>query len=173
MGNSFFFIEAASSGADWSFTLSDLLNILGIAANVILAIIIINYLQKKIDNKRVMKDHFIQEVKELKLEYITLINNVYSGKYVSAVETLPELKLLSIKINNLNDYLTEIYSIKDEPFMPYQIELNKIITENYIELPGITKIGKEAQVRRELLVFEQKYIGKFTDVIILINNHSK
>lgn len=30
-----------------------------------------------------------------------------------------------------------------------------------------------AQVKRELLVLEQKYIGKFTDVIILINNHSK
>ena len=52
------------------FAISDLINFIGILVNAYLAYWIVKKLQDKVNNKRVLKDHFINETKELNEVYI-------------------------------------------------------------------------------------------------------
>ena len=58
---------------------SDWVNIFGFAVNAGLAIWIIKTIQYNQNNRRVLKDHFINEMKDIRTEYKNCLNNLYSN----------------------------------------------------------------------------------------------
>ena len=67
---------------NYSLDFSDYIEITGIIVNFFLAIWIVKTIQNKLTNKRVLKDHFISEIKELRVEYNAYIKDCYDGKLI-------------------------------------------------------------------------------------------
>lgn len=74
---------------------SDIIAIIGVIINAFLAIWIVKTLQNNLANKRYLKDHLIQEVKDLRSEYKKFLNELYQGK-LRPKQILPWFKLMNI-----------------------------------------------------------------------------
>ena len=62
---------------------ADWIALFGVLVNAGLAYWIVRTIQNNLTNKRVLKDHFINEIKEIRNDYKTCLNNLYSNKLKS------------------------------------------------------------------------------------------
>lgn len=108
---------------------SDWISIIGLIVNSFLAIWIVRSVQNSINNKRILKDHFINEVKSISEEYRIFINDLQLGK-IYPKSVLPWFKMMNIKITDLLNVFAERYKIDKNYLAPYRDELNELITES-------------------------------------------
>ena len=113
----------------YSMTGTDWITLIGILVNAGLAFWIVRTIQNRLTNKRVLKDHFINEVKEIRNDYKTCLNNLYSNS-THPHRIIPWFKLMNIKVEDLMTIIQSIYSIEKNSLKPYQIELQELITNN-------------------------------------------
>ena len=150
---------------------SDWISIASIIVNAILAIWIIKTVQDKVNNKRILKDHLINEIKEVRDEYRFFLNQLFSNK-IKPSHIAPWFKLMNIKINDLLDLISQKGSIDKNILNPYQIELRDTITEldeyisNYISDEKIL-LSPISQIK--VIRFQQKYNHLFNKAIVKIN----
>lgn len=152
-------------------SISDWISIAAIIINAVLAWLIVRTIQNKLTNKRVLKDHFICEVKELRLEYKAFLSNLYENKAIPST-VIPWFKLMNIKVNDLMELLQQTYKIDKEILLPYQNDLRELITENedFINCFKLDKVNFSDKSRQKIIQFQQKHNHLFNEVIILINN---
>ena len=152
--------------------ISDYIAILGILVNAFLALWIVRTIQNNLTNKRVLKDHFICEVKEIRVEYKTFMSNLYANKVIPST-IIPWFKLMNIKVSDLMKILNKTYNIKIDTLSPYQNDLRELITENkdFIKSFNSDKICFSDDSQRKIIQFQQKNNHLFNEVIISINNH--
>ena len=62
-----------------TFKIGDQITILGLIVNSLLAYWIVSAVQSKLANKRVIKDYYICELKEIRSEYKTFLNQLFKG----------------------------------------------------------------------------------------------
>jgi hypothetical protein len=152
-------------------SVSDIISIIGLFINSILAIWVVKTLQNNLANKRYLKDHLIEEIKELRIEYRIFLNDLNTGK-LKPKQITPWFKLMNIKVQDTMELLTNKYKIDNSILNPYQIELRNIVTEqkefneNYKDNKLISL--KESS-RRELIKFQQENNSKFNSLILEIN----
>lgn len=155
-----------------NYTPSDYLNLLGIIVNAFLAIWIVRTIQNRLTNKRILKDHFISEIKDIRNEYKNCLSNLYGNKTKSKL-VIPWFKLMNIKVNDLMAILHTKYRINSNYLLPYQQNLQELITNNSdfidqfrsddpIQFSEISKI--------QFLRFQQENNKLFNDLIIMIND---
>lgn len=151
---------------------SDIISIIGIVINSVLAIWLITSLQKNLANKRYLKDHIIEEIKDLRNEYKKFLNDLYIGK-LKPKQILPWFKLMNIKVKDTMDIINSKYHIDKDLLKNYQVELRNIITEkdefneNFKENKAV-KLSESSL--RDLIIFQQKNNSKFNDLIINVND---
>jgi len=154
------------------FEVSDWIDIASIVVNFFLAIWIVTVFQDKLNNKRVLKDHLINEVKDIRDDYRTFLNILYSNKSEPS-QIAPWFKLMNIKINDILDLISKNHSIDRKILYPYQVELRDIITEfdeyidNYISNTNITLLPTS---QLSIIQFEQRNNHIFNDIIVIIND---
>ena len=90
---------------------SDIIAIVDIVINAILAIIIIVIIQKKMTTKRVLKDYFINEIKTIQEEYSFFIQDIIAGKQ-NAKSLLPWFKIMNMRISRLEKTFQKELKIK-------------------------------------------------------------
>lgn len=152
--------------------ISNCIEIIGIIVNAILAFWVVNELQKKIDNQRTLKNHFISEVKEIQKDYQKYLSKLYNGK-MTPKKTLAWFKLMNIKINNLIELIHSIYGIDDKILHPYQVKLRELITENddYInKFKEDNTISLSDKSKNSIMNFHDKNRIIFSRLIVTINN---
>ena len=151
---------------------SDWVNIFGFAVNAGLAIWIIKTIQYNQNNRRVLKDHFISEVKDLRNAYKDCLNNLHSDKtYPQAVT--PWFKLMNIKVNDLIVILNSKYKIQIDKLLPYQPELPELITDSddFInQFKGDKPVKFSQETKKSIIRFQQQHNQLFNELIILIND---
>lgn len=151
---------------------SDYLDIFSLIINSFLAIWIVYIIQNNLNNKRILKDHFINEIKELRKEYKNFLNSLYLGK-LKPKEVIPWFKLMNIKSKNLLFLLNKKYKVDKNALHPYQIHLRKIVTE-FSEFDENFKTNREFKLseesKNELIIFQQDYNGIFNSLIMDIND---
>lgn len=165
------FINYVSPSANNTIEISDWINLAGILINGVLAYWIVHTIQNKLNNKRILKDHFIQEVKDIRNEYKLCFNSLYSNN--SNAQTLKAwFKLMNIKINDLMEILNEMYTINPKYLNPYQNDLRELITNNddYIKYFNDSKIIFTEDSKSKIIVFLQQHNHLFTGLIVKINN---
>lgn len=108
---------------------SDWIALIGVIVNSILAYWIVRTIQNKLTNKRVLKDHFINEIKEIRNDYKTCLNNLYLNT-THPHRVIPWFKLMNIKVTDLMTLINTKYKIDKDKLKPYQIELQELITNN-------------------------------------------
>ncbi len=154
-----------------SIGVSDWINVGSIVINIILTCWIVITIQNKFTNKRVLKDHFICEVKEIRIEYKSFLSGLYANK--TAPNTIiPWFKLMNIKVNDLMSLLNQTYQIEKDILLPYQNDLRELITENddFIKYFKSDKMVFSEISRRKIIQFQQKHNHLFNEIIISINN---
>ena len=87
---------------------SDKIAIIGVIIKSFLAIWIIKTLQNNLANKRYLKDHLIQEIKDLRSEYKKFLNELYQGK-LRPKQILPWFKLMNIKTQDVMEIVNQKY----------------------------------------------------------------
>lgn len=151
---------------------SDWVNIFGFAVNAGLAIWIVRTIQDNQNNRRVLKDHFICEVKELRNAYKDCLNNLHGGKTLPHAVT-PWFKLMNIKVNDLMVILNSKYRIQIDKLLPYQAVLPELVTDSddFIKQFKSDKPVKfSEETKKALIKFQQEHNQLFNDLIILIND---
>jgi hypothetical protein len=155
-----------------SLTATNWIAILGIFVNSALAIWIVRTIQSRLTNKRVLKDHFINEVKEIRNEYKCCLNNLYSNKTLPKT-LIPWFKLMNIKVADLLTLINAKYKIDKDRLSPYQRELQELITNNedFITQFNTDKPVVFTENSRSLIIkFQQEHNHLFNDIIIKIND---
>ncbi|TYA78538.1 hypothetical protein [Seonamhaeicola marinus] len=152
--------------------LSDIIAIVGVIVNSLLAIWIVKTLQNNLTNKRYLKDHVIEEIKDLRNEYKKFLNELYQGR-LKPKQILPWFKLMNIKTQDVMEIINQKYGLDKESLKSYQIELRNMVTEqeefseNFKQNKCFTL--KESSLR-DLLLFQQNNNSKFNQLIIDIND---
>lgn len=148
------------------------IEIASIVVNLFLAYWIVTTVQDKINNKRVLKDHLINEIKDIRYEYRNFLNILYSNKS-KPQEIVPWFKLMSIKIKDIIELISKSHKIDKKILDSYKVELKKIITEfnEYIDnYNSNSEIILTPSSHLKLIKFEQKYNHIFNDIIVQIND---
>lgn len=156
-----------------SLTYADGIALFGILVNALLAFWIIRTIQNKLTNKRVLKDHFINEIKDIRNEYKSCLNNLYLNQ-TYAKNVIPWFKLMNIKIDDLMGLICKKHKkINRKTLNPYQNELRDLITENedFIKyFPSKKPIIFSENSKNQLIKFQQKYNHLFNELVISVND---
>lgn len=153
-------------------TTSDYINIAGIIINAVLAAWIIIKLQNKINNKRVLKDHLMSEMKSIRDEYLFFFNKLIQGE-IEAKTVIPWFKLMSLKINSHLPILNKKYNIQTDCFIPFQLTLLDMVTNNrdfMIQFEKTEPVTFSAESKVIFMKFMQSNNHLFNDIIIKIND---
>lgn len=157
---------------NYTFDFSNFIDLLGIIVNSALAFWIVRTIQNKLTNKRVLKDHFISEIKEIRSEYNEYIKNIYNGSVVPQ-EALRWFKLQNIKKIHLMEDVTNIYKISSPQLTTFHTDLRELVTNspefsnNYrSNLP----VSFSTATKRELDRIQLTYNGIFNKLIIKVND---
>ncbi len=148
----------------------DWIDICSIVVNIILGLWIAISLQNNITNRRILKDHFINEVKQLRDEYKFFFANVDT---IDVSEFLPWFKLMSIKIDDLMFMINDKYGIEIDKLDPYKINLRDLITNNSDYIAQYRHGGRvvfSSSSKTSLLRFQQGHYSIFNIIIIYIND---
>jgi hypothetical protein len=155
-----------------SLNASNWISILGIVVNSCLAIWIVRTIQNRLTNKRILKNHFINEIKEIRNEYSNCLNNLYSSK-THPKTVSPWFKLMNIKINNLMYILNKKYKIDPKSLMPYQYDLQELVTNNedfISQFKADKAVLFSDNSKVQFIRFQQDNNQIFNDIIIKIND---
>lgn len=151
---------------------SDWITLLGILINSALAIWIVRTIQSRLTNKRVLKDHFINEIKEIRNEFKICLNNLYSNK-THPESVIPWFKLMNIKVDDLMIIIHSKYKIAGNSLSPYQNDLRELITNNddFIKQFKSNKPIAFSEIsRNQIIKFQQEHNKLFNNVIVKIND---
>lgn len=150
---------------------SDIISILGLVVNSLLAIWIVRTLQNNLANKRHLKDFLISEIKDLRFEYKKFFNELCSGN-LRTRKIIPWLKLLNIRSYNILNIINEKYNVKINYLNSYQMELRELVTE-LDEFNSSYNKNRKLALKEEsfskLIKFQQENSSKFSSIIIKIN----
>lgn len=148
-----------------------IVNLLGIFVNVSFGIWIVKALQSRLNNERVIKDHFINEVKDLRVEYKSFLSAIYSGTKQHG-QIIPTFRLLGIKLSDLMAILENQFEIDKDFLNPYTWELNTIVTDDatFISIREENKNYKPTpETCQKLMKFQGDNSHLFNELIIQIN----
>lgn len=156
-----------------SWTPSDWIDLIGVVVNVVFGFWIVMTIQNKVTNRRILKDHFISEIKEIRTEYKNCLSNLYSNNTRPHL-VLPWFKLMNIKIDDMMEILHKKYKVDKSILKPYQIDLRELITNNtdFINQFSSEKVTFSDSSRGQFIVFQQANNHLFNDLIIKINDAS-
>ena len=149
-----------------------ILSLGGIIAGAIIAIKVVKSLQSRLTDSRVLKDYFMNEIREIRKEYRTYITDLLKGS-IDAQSVVPWFKIMSIRVNDMLESADSLYHIKNNSFSDYHISLLTTITES----DSFTKCYKkncnvsfDRQEKLLILNVQKDFIHVFNEAILLINN---
>lgn len=159
-------------GTSCCITLENWIEIFAIVVNALVAWWIVRTIQNRLTNNRVLKDHFIEEIKDIRNEYRNFLNNLYAAK--TEIRTIiPWFKLMNIRVSDLMTLIHQKYSIDQQTLSPYQNDLRELVTEsdefNMQFREGGNIIFSES-TKTKLIEFQNTYNHLFNELIININD---
>ena len=153
------------------FDTGNYIDIIAIIVNVLLTIWIVFVFQDRSNNKRILKDLYINEIKELKNDYKIYLTNLYNCK-VSPKNIIPWFKLMNIKVTDIMEEINCIYKIDKNILYPYQNELRDLLTDNedFNNQFNDEKLNLSSNSKNSLIKFQQEKNKLFNQIILKINN---
>ena len=133
---------------------------------------IVNTIQKKLDNRRAIKEHFIGEILSIRSEYRDLILSLKSGES-KPLSIKYQLQRLSIHLNGMMGLLSREFQVERNFFHPYLIDLSTKITDDkdYIEsYRDNSTIRFSDTFIYDMGNFEDENDKLFNDLVLKINN---
>jgi len=159
-------------GTSCCIILSDWIEIAAIVVNALVAWWIVRTIQNRLTNNRVLKDHFIEEIKDIRNEYRNFLNNIYASK--TEIRTIiPWFKLMNIRVSDLMTLVQQKYNIDKQILSPYQIDLRELVTESdefNLQFREGNNINFSESTKTKLIEFQNTHNHLFNELIININD---
>ncbi|PBQ30548.1 hypothetical protein CNR22_01770 [Sphingobacteriaceae bacterium] len=152
---------------------SDWINIIGVLVNAGLGLWVVLTIQSRATNRRILKDHFISEVKNIRDEYKEFLSKLY-GNSIAPKTVVPWFKLMNVKAADLLNLLDQRYSIHKKMLDAYQVELRELITNSpeFNAQFNNTRLELSVDLQNKVIRFQQNSSYVFNHIITKINDAS-
>lgn len=160
------------SPSDWLSVTGIAISAIGIVVSALVAIWIVDTLQKKLDRTHQLKDHFSKEVLAVREQYRNLVRDL-TGSSQRPKQIVNNFRMTGIYANDLLKLLNTQYGTPTEILQPFQTELLSIATEceEYNNAYRRNKIFQYRKVTIEAIrEFEKKHDRLFNDILMTIYN---
>ena len=158
--------------SDWLSITSIAVSAIGIVVSALVAIWIVDTLQKKLDRNLQLKDHFSKEVLAVREQYRNLVRDL-TGSSQRPKQIVNNFKMTSIYANDLLRLLNTQYKTPTDILQPFQTELLSIATDCE-EYNKAYRYNKKFQYRKVTIEtireFEKKHDKLFNDILMTIYN---
>lgn len=158
--------------SDWISIAELLVSAIGICVSAIVAVWIVDNIQKKMDIQHSLKGHFASEVLGVRMEYRGLISDLISTKQKPS-EIKKNFRKINIHASNLLQLLNTQYGVPNEILLPYQMELQQIATDSN-DFVNAFRNDRKFAYRQDTVVafqnFEKLNDHLFNDILIKIYN---
>ena len=160
------------SPSDWLSIVSIAVSAIGIVVSAIVAIWIVDTLQKRLDRNHQLKDHFSKEVLDVREQYRRLVRDL-TGTSQRPKQIVNNFKMTSIYANDLLKLLNTQFGTPTEILQPFQTELLSIATE-CDEYNNAYRRNRKFQYRKVTIdairEFEKKHDKLFNEILMTIYN---
>jgi hypothetical protein len=154
---------------------SDLISLLGIILNIILVFWITTTIQGRMNNSRLLKDFFMNEIKCLKNDYDVYISGLLND------ENLPkniksDFNNYDLSFNNLIHHLNSKYSVNLDYFFDFSYELQVLIDNDDCYLTNFKENKKfhfNEETKKKIEGYKSKHFMIFYNLIVQINDYEK
>lgn len=152
---------------------SNYINVISIIVNVILAAVIVIYLQNKQNNNRAVKDFFIDYVKELDDEYNDFVKDLYDNNMTNKTIVF-WFRVTSEKLHSLDLILGREFNLKHESLQNLNRKIQVLITNNDAFNDNFNGGNYQlpAKIKGDLVVKHKYLKTAFINVCISINRCS-
>lgn len=160
------------SPSDWLLVTSIAVSAIGIVVSAIVAIWIVDTLQKRLDRNHQLKDHFSKEVLAVREQYRNLVRDL-TGTSQRPKQIVNNFKITGIYANDLLQLLNTQFNTPTDILQPFQTELSAIATECE-EYNKAYRYNKKFQYRRATIEaireFEKNHDKLFNEILMTIYN---
>ena len=115
------------TSSDWLSVASIAVSAIGIVVSAVVAIWIVDTLQKRLDRNHQLKDHFSKEVLDVREQYRKLVRDL-TGTSQRPKEIVNNFKITGIYANDLLQLLNTQFKTPTDILQPFQTELPAIAT---------------------------------------------
>lgn len=161
--------------SDWLSIANLAVTSIGIVVSALVAIWIVDILQRRQENRHQLKDHLSKEVLDIREQYRKLIRNLI-GTEQRPKQIVNDFKITSIYANDLLILLNNQYGTPTNILLPFQIELLSIATECE-EYNAAYSHNRKFQYRKATIAtiqsFEKSHDKLFNDILMTIYDEQK
>lgn len=148
---------------------SDIIAIADIVINAILAITIIVIIERKMTTKRVLKDYFINEIKNIQEEYSFFIQDIITGKQ-NAKSLLPWFKIMNMRISRLEETFQKELKIKPSIYsLSTEIQISITETDEFNDSFKEDKLSPSENLKTLIYEMQKKIFEEFVNKVVEIN----
>lgn len=155
--------------------LSDIISIFGILANIVLVYWLTTTIQNRVNNSRVLKDFFIDEIKILKNDFelyvLGLLEDNFLPKNINS-----NFNNFNIKFSNLIKHLNPKYKILENYFNDFSYNLHSIVENdtNYINsFKNNNQFQLTTETKNAIENYKSEHLVIFYNLIVEINDYEK
>lgn len=163
------------SPSDWLSVTSIAVSAIGIVVSALVAIWIVDTLQKRLDRNHQLKDHFSKEVLSVREQYRNLVRDL-TGSSQRPKQIVNNFKITSIYANDLLKLMNTQFGTPTDILQPFQTELLDIATECE-EYNNAYSRNRKFQYRKVTIdairEFEKKHDKLFNDILMTIYNEQE
>lgn len=157
-----------------TFSVSDYIAIVNILVTGGIGLWIALFIQNNITKERFEKEHFINEVKEVKDLYKIFINKLYKGS-MNAKDIKEWFKVMTGKIKSLEACIEERFEVDGASVATKHAEIQQKVTilEEYNENYKLDRVVFKESSKNDILVLHTALSNVITEKIIGINSAKK
>lgn len=160
------------SPSDWLAISGLAISVMSIAVSAMVAIWIVDKLQRGLENRQQLKDHLSQEVLSVREQYRDLIRDL-TGTTQTPKQIRGRFKTIGIYASDLLRLLNTQFGTPDDILLPFQTELLGIATD-CVEYNNASSRNRKFQYRKatidSILEFERSHDKLFNDILMTIYN---
>jgi hypothetical protein len=142
------------------------------AVGVLVTLWLVTVVQNGINNRRLIKDHFIKEVLEIRKDYLDLLRKLEEGE-VSPKQVPYLFQQINIRVVDLMPILQREFNLVKDNISDYHVKVLGRVTEirEYTrKFKGNGKVFREAESKEQLQEIHGSSIGVFNSLIMQIND---
>lgn len=173
-----YLVEVTLLLSDNSRDIFDVLTLIIAAASLVVSALgvgltywLVSVVQNGINNRRLLKDHYIREVLELRLEYFDLFRSLQNGQINP--KNLPyRFQQISIRVDDLMPGIKEDFCDVTEDLSAYHLEIFlgiEAISEYQAKYRANKKVFANKASKEALQELQRCSIGTFNSIIRQIN----
>lgn len=155
--------------------IADIISIIGIIANIVLVYWLTTTIQDRINNSRILKDFFIDEIRSLKNDFEEFVSGLLNDDFLPK-NINSDFNNFNLKFSNLIKHLNPKYTISDNYFNNFSYDLHAIVENdtNYLNsFNDNDKFQFTTETKTAIENYKLENLVIFYNLIVKINDYEK